>query len=581
MKKIFTLMTLFCVALGMQAQGKYALTAGQGAIKAGTSIKTVSNITLTFGVAGEADFKDPKTDTRVDGYTAFTEGNGANGKEEGGTQYILAPALDGKVTVAVVLNANKSFFVTEDGTALEEYNGIQQEEKYYGTFAFDVKAGKTYKVYCTGSKLGFYGFEYEAEGGTPDNPDPVEQGETEKYSSTIVDMDGNVTFAPEYGDVCEPEYETVKVTVVDENGDPVLDENGDPVKEDKEQVKWYRATNVEDGRVVVKIATTNVDAEAVGGAVPAKNEDVSGFGGTQAIEADGTVTAWDPINWNLGNHRLDINDEAGTKFYTVMGSGNPYVELKATEVVKDGNPTGFYKADYVFYEPDGSLGLPIVGLYYRFMPKVNGHFRIQVWANKGNRKTFLVDEDTKQAIPYEVSGYFNAATVKQPQLDESGNPVLDDNGNVVMENVLNDEGKTMMYLHDNDSIQRLHQAEFDKRVANKMAADETLTEEDAKAQVEAEFPQWIIGVGNQAFWGWVEFDAQAGKKYWLFQHSSQIGFGGYEFTPVKNEQSGIKETVANGLNAVAAGKVFNLRGQEVDGNYRGIVVKDGKKFFQR
>ena len=131
MKKLFTLMALCCAAIGMQAQGKYALTAGQGAIPAGTKITSVSGATLTFGVAGEADFKDPAADSHVEGYTAYTAGNGSNGSEEGGTVYILEPTINGTITVAVVLNANKAFYVTENGTALSSYDGIKVEEKAY------------------------------------------------------------------------------------------------------------------------------------------------------------------------------------------------------------------------------------------------------------------------------------------------------------------------------------------------------------------------------------------------------------------------------------------------------------------
>ena len=50
--------------------------------------------------------------------------------------------------------------IEEDGTALADYNGITKDEKYYGTFTFAAKAGKNYKVYCAGSKLGFYGFKF-------------------------------------------------------------------------------------------------------------------------------------------------------------------------------------------------------------------------------------------------------------------------------------------------------------------------------------------------------------------------------------------------------------------------------------
>ena len=70
------------------------------------------------------------------------------------------PAINGSITVAIVLNSGKKFYVLEDGTALSNYDGITTEEKYYGTYSFNVTAGKTYKVYCAGSKLGFYGFEF-------------------------------------------------------------------------------------------------------------------------------------------------------------------------------------------------------------------------------------------------------------------------------------------------------------------------------------------------------------------------------------------------------------------------------------
>ena len=118
--------------------------------------------TITYGeaVEGAADFKAAKTDNQVMGYTAFTEGNGVNGNKTGGTFYTIVPVYDGIITVAVVLNANKAFYVEEDGTPLEVFNGYTVPEKYYGTFTFNVKADKSYKFYCTGSKLGFYGFDY-------------------------------------------------------------------------------------------------------------------------------------------------------------------------------------------------------------------------------------------------------------------------------------------------------------------------------------------------------------------------------------------------------------------------------------
>ena len=142
----------------------YALAEGETHASAETvSIKDETGeevATLTFGEAGGADFKAAKGDAHVEGFAAFTEGNGTNGNSAGGTFYIFKPAYDGKADFAVVLNGGKKFYIEEDGTALDDYNGITVDEKKYGTFTCDVKAGSTYKVYCAGSKLGFYGVRY-------------------------------------------------------------------------------------------------------------------------------------------------------------------------------------------------------------------------------------------------------------------------------------------------------------------------------------------------------------------------------------------------------------------------------------
>lgn len=116
--------------------------------------------TITYGEEGGADFKAAKAAGNIEGYVAFTEGNGENGDKEGGTFYTIVPEYNGSVSVAVMLNSGKKFFIEEDGEALEAYNGITVDEKYYGTYSFDVNAGSSYKVYCAGSKLGFFGFDY-------------------------------------------------------------------------------------------------------------------------------------------------------------------------------------------------------------------------------------------------------------------------------------------------------------------------------------------------------------------------------------------------------------------------------------
>ena len=117
-------------------------------------------VSLTFGEAGGADFKAAKPEASVEGYTAFTEGNGTNGNKAGGTFYTIKTEKAGTVEVAVVLNADKKFYIEEDGSALADFNGLTVAEKYYGTYTFPAKAGSSYKIYCAGSKLGFYGFKF-------------------------------------------------------------------------------------------------------------------------------------------------------------------------------------------------------------------------------------------------------------------------------------------------------------------------------------------------------------------------------------------------------------------------------------
>ena len=483
MKKLFTLMAFACCTLGMQAQGKYALTAGQGAIPAGTTVTSVENCSLTFGVSGEADFKDPKANADVDGYTAYTEGNGVNGTADGGTQYILQPTKDGEITVAVVLNANKAFFVLEDGTALNDYNEKKVEEKFFGTFKFDVKAGKTYKFYCTGSKLGFYGFEYVLKSNDdPDPVNPVVPTNSESYESIV---DGKL--AAEFA------------AVAGEDGGV--------------------ANNAADGKSIIVMTAGKATVTAVGGTTPANDTEIGGAAqqivpgaaieGMENTYEVAAVNAWNDIKWERKNQG-DID------FWYIAGTGNPYVQMLCVQNTKDGDLIeGSYKADYVFYEPDGSVGMPITGLYYKFTATEQGAFKVKVWANKGNRKTFVVNASTQKAERLLASGYINGVN------DADGKKKL-----LTVEQVdsVHNEYVYPNYLkaiRDNEANAAAGEAA--KWTAEQLDSIRLAEEPTALDR------QYVIGNGNQNFWGWLTFDVEPGEEYWVFQHSSQIGFGGFEF----------------------------------------------------
>lgn len=242
------------------------------------------------------------------------------------------------------------------------------------------------------------------------------------------------------------------------------------------------------GSSEVSFGTANMDVLAVGGATP------------DSITADAQVIRWNPITWQPKNTNLQDNvDGLETPyFYYVLGTGNPCVGMSAEEIISDGNPTGRYRATYVYYGPEDGGNykneMPMQGLYYKFTPKVDGTLKIQVWSNKGNRNTYVVEESSKQPVAYTAEGYINGQ-------------------NEPKETTINGETVTYnakKYLSAAE-IQDIHNA--------------------AKVNEEGvDTAPYVIGAGNQPFWGYLFVQVEAGKTYWLFQDSSQIGFGGYEFT---------------------------------------------------
>jgi hypothetical protein len=272
------------------------------------------------------------------------------------------------------------------------------------------------------------------------------------------------------------------------------------------------ATNAANGQSIVTMTAGKATVTAVGGTTPA-NADGGGQQITigDVIDAEkhiykvASVEAWNDIKW-------DKKNQGDIDFWYVAGTGNPYVQMNAVENSKDDVWQGNYKADYIYYEPDGSVGMPVTGLYYKFTASAKGAFKVKVWANKGNRKTFVVNAATKKAERLLASGYINGVN------DADGK-------------------KKLLSVEQVDSVHHIYiYGNYETALAKGKADDQTQEEFDAKmaemkaeADKQAEERQYVIGNGNQNFWGWLTFDVEAGEEYWVFQHSSQIGFGGFEF----------------------------------------------------
>ena len=290
------------------------------------------------------------------------------------------------------------------------------------------------------------------------------------------------------------------------------------------------ANNTADGKSIVVMTAGKATVTGVGGTTPANDKEIGGAAQQITIGApvEGknntyyiqSVNAWNDVNWGMKNQG-DID------FWYVTGTGNPYVEMYAVQNSKDGELVeGSYKADYVYYEPDGSKGMPLTGLYYKFTATAKGAFKVKVWANKGNRKTFVVNASNMKAEKLYASGYINGVN------DADGK-------------------KRLLTVEQVDSVHNLYIYDaYNKMLkANEETpgtyTDEQLAEKKAECDKMAIERQYVIGNGNQNFWGWLTFDIEAGEEYWVFQHSSQIGFGGFEFHEGKTAEeliTGIEAT---------------------------------------
>ena len=89
---------------------------------------------------------------------------------------------------------------------------------------------------------------------------------------------------------------------------------------------------------------------------------------------------------------------------------------------------------------------------------------------------------------------------------------------------------------------------------------------------------YVVGAGNQAAWVYLTFEAAANETYYIFNKNTQVGFSGIEFTPAG--QSGIADIIADKtLNENAP--IYNVYGQRVNKDYKGVLIQNGKKFMNR
>ena len=201
------------------------------------------------------------------------------------------------------------------------------------------------------------------------------------------------------------------------------------------------------------------------------------------------------------------------------------------EVLTDDVPTGNYRPYWndAYYVADGSAGLPKNGTYVTLTAKTDGVMKVAAWINKGNRDVYVVKASDAKALPFgtdcKVSGYINGQNWE----------------------VESDESPLKGYM--------MYQEELPLKGTEGTDA-------------------FVVGAGNQASFVYFTFNAVANETYYIFCKSTQIGFGGYEFTSA----SGISNATVDETNANAP--VYNLAGQRVGANAKGLLIKNGKKYIK-
>jgi hypothetical protein len=324
-----------------------------------------------------------------------------------------------------------------------------------------------------------------------------------------------------------------------------------------------------DGTMTVNFGTDNVEAVALASSTP--KDVMETEPGVFPGWAEWNVPEWKQKSVNMHDNKQGYQPPY---LYWIEGTGNPVVEIGQKANITNGEPDGKWVPSYVYYEADGSKGMPIQGLYYKFNIKQDGILKVFVWSNKGGRNTFIVDESTMKAIPYQKEGYVQA--VQEP-IDVT---LKDIHGADSAQATIN----KMRYLN-NRQIDSLHYTNKNLFKADTTFVNDALTgaervaaENVAKIDT-TDLKPWVIGHGNRPFYGWLSIQAQAGKTYWLFQDSSQIGFGGYEFT--FEGTAGIEE-LADETKKVGNNFIYDLSGRRVQNmNSGNLYIQNGKKIIRR
>ena len=223
MKKIFTLIAAALLAAGAQAQvEKYAIEDGFTP-ENNQKVQATSSITLEYGNDGKwktaqsLEENDPKF-SEEDGFPYYVvgEGNPKNSADKNfspgnantlpvkGTTYTFTANQGGTLEVAVKLNSGKSLYIADtsdgmnysgdavltntEGETIELSTSFQVSSSFTGFVKFDILKDQSLVVFCSGSKLSFFGFRFTP-GDVQEDPGTPHAAQSWNFQSLLSETD--------------------------------------------------------------------------------------------------------------------------------------------------------------------------------------------------------------------------------------------------------------------------------------------------------------------------------------------------------------------------------------------------------
>lgn len=289
-----------------------------------------------------------------------------------------------------------------------------------------------------------------------------------------------------------------------------------------------------------------VQPESLGGKTYAK--DTYANGATEVIPSDGsplTLTSYiiDATAGPVTMHAVSTpNDDASEREgWQLGGGGNNALNTDACDVKfekyvkpKNGNPSMSYKGFYEYNSTGDETyrvyedlwtpelnAMPNKGLYYEFTSTEAGKLNLALIVWRPGNKLYFFEKSTFTQFPIDklsIQGYVNNNTVIWGT---------------------NTEAFSTINMTENHDYQ-------------------------------------VAGIPGKQILGYMTLDIEANKTYVLLCSNSQPGIYGFWLT---SGGSGV-ETIAV-ANDNPNAPIYNLAGQQVTKSYKGVVIQNGKKFFQK